>query len=101
MSDLLQVKRRVEIILEENPATRESDDLLFLEVIRKAAPEAENLSVGCFLKHRKDLEVPSFESVRRSRQKIQAERPELKGNNESERRSLEADFRAFALGGYK
>lgn len=101
MSDLLQVKRRVEIILEENPATRDSDDLLYLEVIKKTAPEAENLSVRCFLKHRKDLEVPSFESVRRSRQKIQAERPELKGNNESERRDSEAEFRAFALGGNK
>lgn len=101
MSDLLQVKRRVEMILEENPATRDSDDLLYLEVIRKAAPEAEHLSVGCFFRNRKNLEVPSFESVRRTRQKTQAERPELKGTKESERRDSEAEFRAFALGEYK
>ena len=48
-----------------------------------------------------DKDMPSFESVRRTRQKAQAERPELRACPAVERMrdELEGEYRAFALEG--
>jgi hypothetical protein len=48
----------------------------------------------------KDYQFPAFETVRRTRQKLQAEFPELSGNREVQehREANEAVFRDYARG---
>lgn len=85
--ELNTIKDLVEKLLTENEVLRGDDDLLYLEVLRAEHPywdngrittNIEKISIGEFFAERKKQKLPSFESVRRSRQKVQEERPELK-----------------------
>ena len=85
--ELKQLKAFVEYLLREYPALRGNDDLLYLEVLRRVHPywnngrittNIENMPIGEFFAERKNMKLPSFESVRRSRAKIMEEHPELK-----------------------
>ena len=85
--ELKDTKTLVENLLREYPALRESDDLLYLEVLKRVQPywnsgrittNIENMPIGEFFSERKNMKLPSFESVRRSRAKIMEEHPELK-----------------------
>lgn len=95
MSDLYVVKDLVATILDEMPQTRDDDDLLYLEVIKRSG-----MDTGCSIHHffinRKNHNIPAFESVRRSRQKVQAEYPELKGNRVEDRKEAEQAYYDFA-----
>ena len=95
-SMLKEVKYKVEDILREYPPSRDDDDLLYLEIIREYDESLLGTSVGHFFRNRKTLGIPTFETVRRSRQKIQAENPELKGKRAIEREEAEESYRAFA-----
>lgn len=94
MKDIYQVKMTVEEILETKPRTRDDDDLLYLEIIRRAG--LSGVSVDHFLQNRSAMGIPPFESVRRSRQKVQAEHPELKGTRVEERKEAEDVYYNFA-----
>lgn len=85
--ELKQLKGFVEYLLREYPALRANDDMLYLEVLRKVHPSwnsgrittnIENMPIGEFFSERRNMKLPSFESVRRSRAKIMEEHPELK-----------------------
>ena len=85
--EIKDTKAFVEYLLREYPALRESDDLLYLEVLKRVQPywnsgrittNIENMPIGEFFSERKNMKLPSFESVRRSRAKIMEEHPELK-----------------------
>ena len=85
--ELKDIKMLVEYLLREYPALRENDDVLYLEVLRRVHPywnngrittNIENMPIGEFFSERKNMKLPSFESVRRSRAKIMEEHPELK-----------------------
>ena len=76
--ELKTVKKMVEKLLKENLILRGDDDLLFCEICRQIKPETQSMSVCEFFLMRKKMGLPSFESVRRSRQKVQEEHPELK-----------------------
>ena len=76
--ELKTVKEMVEKLLKENLILRGDDDLLFCEICRQIKPETQSMSVCEFFLMRKKMGLPSFESVRRSRQKVQEEHPELK-----------------------
>lgn len=85
--EIKDTKAFVEYLLREYPALRESDDELYLEVLRRVHPSwnngrittnIENMPIGEFFSERKNMKLPSFESVRRSRAKIMEEHPELK-----------------------
>ena len=85
MKDLLNnVKRRVKAILEAKPETRNSDNLLYLEVMKQIAKEIgediESVPMVTFIEQLSNSPYPPFESVRRTRQKVQAEHPELKAD---------------------
>lgn len=94
----------VKTILQEEPQTRSSDSLLYLKVIERIAEEKgvdlENISVPFFLKNMSCLYFPPFESVRRARQKIQAQHPELSANAkvQEQREINEVEYREFARG---
>lgn len=81
MKDLKSTKALVKSILEKNVKTRNSDSYLYLAVITTIAKEyhcdLSKISVEDFLMNLSGSAFPPFESVRRTRQKIQRECPHL------------------------
>lgn len=81
--ELKKIKDLVIETLKQGETFRENDDQLYYAIIVKIMPETESGLIGdmpirSFFANRKKLGLPSFESVRRSRQKVQEEHPELK-----------------------
>ena len=76
MRDLKTVSALVKQILEKNVEARNSDNILYLEVLRYYSSEKSidlhHLSVPDFLMKLEQKGFPAFETVRRSRQKVQA-----------------------------
>lgn len=104
MSDLKNLTSLVHLILEHYPQTRNCDGLLWLKVLESQANEKEidlrMLSVPSFLPRIHELGFSPFESVRRTRQKLQATYPHLaaSGPVESFRAENERTFREYARG---
>ncbi len=96
MGRINTIHNKVKRILENNPETRSDDWLLILEVWKESV--STDISVETLLKHHIELGVPNFESIRRCRQKIQADNPHLV--NEVARlirKEEEAEYRQYAL----
>lgn len=91
----------VKHLLTNNPQTRNSDDYLYFKVCETIAPESISQKFWYVLLNRKQYGLPAFESVRRTRQKLQETYPELAGNGEVEgyRALQEEVFRDYARGG--
>jgi len=103
MDELKSVSKVVKRILETDPQTRNSDSFLYLKVAKCYArangfASFDKIPVTVFLEHMGAWKFPPFESVRRARQKIQAEYPELAAcDRVSAMRSEKvSDYRAFA-----
>jgi hypothetical protein len=89
----------VKHILETVPATRNSDTLLYYRVCDAIDSKSLGLSFGYVLLSMNELKLPGFETVRRSRQKIQQAHPELAGKEvEGHRMINEEIFREYARG---
>ena len=99
-TELKNTTELVKELLRTQPATRNSDDILYISVCRCINPIAINLSFADVLLKRKEWGIPPFESVRRARQKVQAENPELAANSnvEGHRTLNEMVFREYAKG---
>lgn len=97
-TELKNTTKLVKEILRSCPDTRNSDDLLFVKVCERINPLSINFSFATVLLNRKEWELPAFESVRRTRQKVQAEHPELAGNStvEGHRKVNEQIFKEYA-----
>ena len=67
----------VKEILNEYPATRNSDNLLYLTVVESIGKGNSDKSISEILLGLEELGLPCFETVRRTRQKLQADFPEL------------------------
>lgn len=98
------IKPLVACILEDDPNTRDDDNILYLLVLSHYANQRgidlNGLTVPHFLLTLKGSALPGFESVRRARQKVQAERPEL-GASEAvrgAREEKEEEYLGFARG---
>ena len=101
MSRCAKVEPAVKEILENIPETRSDDFRLLYEVYKKFLPELDTLSFKDVMLYHKELGLPYFESVRRSRPKLQREYPNLLPPEEVQaaREELEEDYRAYALRG--
>lgn len=81
MKDLKTVTAVVKEILTQYKQTRNCDGLLYLKVLEyysyKKGIDLRMLSVPMFLQQMGELGLPGHETVRRSRQKLQARYPEL------------------------
>ena len=79
--NLVNVTALVKSILEEDKRARNSDSFLYLRVLKHIESEQReklnSVTVFDFLLNLQGKVYPCFESVRRSRQKIQREYPEL------------------------
>lgn len=87
MKTMKAIKRTSDLvkeILEQVPDTRNSDMLLYYMVCYKKNITTLGQPFGYVIMNLKSLKLPPFESVRRSRQKIQSIYPELAGSDEVE-----------------
>ena len=89
-------------ILQRCPEARNSDNILYYYVCgiigNENGIDIEKMSMPTFFLNLKKYGFPAFESVRRTRQKLQAEYPELSGNErvQSQRMMNEESFRNYA-----
>jgi len=72
-----QTRILVKEILETEPSTRNSDMDLYIKVVEKLNYDALHKPLVQVLSNLEVLGLPCFETVRRTRQKLQAEIPEL------------------------
>ena len=102
MYDLKNTKALVKSILEKDKQCRNSDSFLYLKVLsilgKQKGIDIESMSIPYFLLNLHGTAFPPFESVRRSRQKIQEQCPELAASEivQEYRAENEANFRKFA-----
>ena len=96
--ELMTTTNIVKDLLEKIPATRNNDDYLYLKACEKVNKKACKLPFDMVILNRKQYGLPAFETVRRSRQKMQADFPEFAGCEavESHRMMNEEVFRDFA-----
>lgn len=105
MDNLKNISKLVKEILEEYRAARDNDDYLYYIICkRKLAAQGldiDKISVADMLLNRKSYDIPKFESVRRTRQKVQEQEPTLASSTvvAVHREALEAMFRDFARKG--
>jgi hypothetical protein len=102
--ELKTTKALVLSILKQDKQARNSDSYLYLQVLKKQAKEKcidlDGLTVPFFLANIGVLGLANFETVRRSRQALQAAFPYLAGSEAVEigRAENETVFRDFARG---
>ena len=104
---MLEFKTTLELvkhILETNPKCRNSDSFLYLKVLtevgRQRGIDIDKMSIPYFLLNLHGAGFPGFETVRRTRQKLQQHHPELAACEavEAFRTENEAAYRDFARG---
>ena len=104
MQNLKTTTKLVNAALVQHPQTRNSDNYLYYIIckgqLEKQGLDIDRISFANALLHRKEYDLPPFESVRRSRQKAQEKNPELAALPEVEdaRLQLEEQYREFARG---
>lgn len=100
MNRLNTTKALVKTILEQNKAARSSDMRLYYEVCNSINPQILCCRFSDVIMNLDALRLPPFESVRRSRQKVQEEFPHLAACPEVElfRAENEEFYRDFARG---
>ena len=94
----------VKEILTENARARNSDSYLYLMVLKDIGSrngiDVDNMPVPELLTNMKQYDFPAFETVRRTRQKLQRSYPELAGCKAvaDQRAENEEVFREYAKG---
>lgn len=102
MHEIKNTAKLVKKALINHPQARNSDNYLYYVICHDLLAEIglniDKLSLSNALLNRKVYGLPNFETVRRTRQKIQADCPELCGSDEVEEvRSYNEDaFRDYA-----
>ena len=101
-NELKTISGLVKDILTNYPQTRNSDSLLYLKVLQRIAGvndiHLDNITIPTFLLGLSKSPFPCFESVRRSRQKLQEKNPELSASEEVQecRHENEKVYRKFS-----
>lgn len=102
MKRLKELSNRVKTILEENERARDSDNVLYLHVLRSYGEEKgidiDKMSVPMLLLHCRDMGLPSLESMGRARRKVQELYPELRSSDDVQAKKEEREeaYRNFA-----
>lgn len=102
MNKLKHTSNLVKVLLEEDERCRNSDSYLYLKVVSVIADRLDmdlrTITIPEFLTELHGTTFPPFETVRRTRQRVQELHPEL-GANEAVagfRKEEELEYRAFA-----
>ena len=103
MKKLETIKHLVQSILKKDKQARNNDNYLYLRVLQTVAkeknrPHPHDITAEFFFLNMSDYGFPPFESVRRTRQKVQAECPWLASCKKVEelRTEQEETYREFA-----
>lgn len=105
MNGLKNVTELVKIILTADERARNNDSFLYLRVLEYYACniglDLKRTTVEWFFANRDGWGFPPPESVRRARQKVQAQYPELAATERVRKKRMEKEqeFRAYALEG--
>lgn len=89
-------------ILKNEPDCRNSDNILYLRVLQTIGKQngidVNNMSVPTLFHNMQGYKFPAFETVRRTRQKVQECNPELRATDtvEAYRAVLEEDYRDYS-----
>lgn len=96
--NLYNIQTRVRRILQENVDARNSDELLISIVDTEINPGISKMPYFDVMSHRHKYGLPSCESIRRCRQKLQADEPELAPTSKVKkyREDNQAEFEEFA-----
>ena len=86
MAKIITIHKMVENILRQYPGTRDDDRELIQTLYGKYYGVDYYKPWGAVIK---DKNLPSFESIRRCRQKLQEKNEELRGSKESEEARLD------------
>lgn len=89
MKDYMNI---VETILKNHPDARDSDFRLFGWVCANLKPDVMNLPFKQVMWQHKELDLPSFETIRRTRQKLQHDKPELRGKAYEKRQAKQSEY---------
>lgn len=89
MTDLSNI---VEKVLKEHEDARDSDFRTIGWVIKLTRPELMTMTFSAVLWNHKELNLPSFETIRRTRQKLQHDKPELRGKNYEKRLEKQGEY---------
>lgn len=89
MKDLSDIVKKV---LAKYPDARDDDFKVIGHVVKALNPEAMNLTFGQALWNHNKLDLPSFETIRRTRQKIQHDHPELRGEIYQKRMEKQTEY---------
>lgn len=99
--NLETTEKIVKDILEVSILSRDNDDILCLRVAEHILGEsrARSLNYYDYIIGRELYGIPSTETIRRTRQKLQAKYPELRGAKRvrQKRKEAEEEFRAYAV----
>lgn len=104
MIDFKTTTELVKYILTNDPKTRSSDSFLYLKVLteigRQRGIDIDKMSIPYFLLNLHDAGFPGFETVRRTRQKLQQHYPYLSSTEAVKgfRTANEAEYRAYVRG---
>ena len=104
MHELKTITDIVKEVLKSHEKARNCDDYLYYLVCslvgKQNGFDVDNMQLSHFLLYRREYNLPAFETVRRTRQKIQQHHPELCGNDvvEGYRTVNEDKFRNYARG---
>ena len=98
MNSLKRTTDLVKHLMNTCPETRSSDDILYREVCKVRCPNVMSLPFGLVISNRKTYNIPPYETVKRTRQKVQEHNPELAAVPEVEamRAVKEDEFKAYA-----
>ena len=101
MSELRNTTKMVKYVLEKEPRTRNSDNLLWLEVIKLVNQGVLRKPMAEVLQNLNVYSLPSIETVGRCRRKLQAEHPELRAKKAVQEcmDEREEEFRSWSKAG--
>lgn len=80
MRNLKTIEGKVRAVLQKDEEARNDDMLLYLKVCNGCLKDTGAMPFAEVMAQYKYLGLPSFESVGRTRRKLQAQYPELMGN---------------------
>lgn len=102
LDEIYNTKELVVLLLENEPECRNSDDLLYVKVCEHKNPRILKMPFWEVMIHSHKYHLPAYETVRRTRQRLQEERPDLgptafiKGHRQENEEAFEKFARKYS-----
>ena len=91
--EMKDYKTIVEWVLKKHEDARDSDFRLYGWICSHLCPEVMDMTFKDVLWRHSQLGMPSYETIRRTRQKLQEEKPELRGKNYKARQKKALEYK--------